>query len=406
MATNNFKFTLARLKDLPSTGERYTVKDTENPYLQCRVSATGKRTLQIHRRPKGQTKPVRVKIQNTGSMSLIRTEADAINAQLSSGINPNEQKKIDEALLITLQDAFDDYKDAKNLADSTIKSYETALDKMEDWKDKPLKDISKSMILELYNELANDSHSSAMKMAQVVRAVWNFTNDLTDNDAFGRPPTIILNKQKKKWSRSSTRNRKITADDLPDWIKAVRNLPSNKAGDGERMAAYLEFLLLTGLRRREAAYLLWEDVNLKDGYFIVRNTKNHSDHCLPITKRTFQLLNIMRDNGEQVFGVEEPKKAIQRVTKDCGINFSCHDLRRTFATLADYSGAGSYAVKGILNHANNDVTGTHYAAYNPLDSSGHVNLDEVKAMKESLQKIEDFILNKAKANENVLQVVK
>ena len=47
MATNNFKFTLARLKDLPSTGERYTIKDSENPHLQCRVSATGKRTLQI-----------------------------------------------------------------------------------------------------------------------------------------------------------------------------------------------------------------------------------------------------------------------------------------------------------------------------------------------------------------------
>jgi site-specific recombinase XerD len=224
---------------------------------------------------------------------LIRTEADAINAQLSSGINPNEQKKIDEALAITLQDAFDNYKDAKNLADKTITSYDAALDKMQtwsngkaikDWKDEPMRNISKQMVLDLYNRINKDSHSTAMKIAQVIRAVWNFTNDLTDNDAFGRSPTIILNKQKKKWSKTTTRNRKITNDDLPDWIKSVRNLPSNKVGEGKRMAAYLEFLLLTGLRRSEAAYLLWEDVNLKDGYFIVRNTKNHSDHCLPIVK--------------------------------------------------------------------------------------------------------------------------
>lgn len=406
MATDKFKFTLARLKDLPATGKRYTVKDTENGYLQCRVSATGTKTLLIYRRPKGQTKPVRVKVQNTGSMNLIRTEADDINAQLSSGINPNEQEKTNKALLITLQDAFNKYKNAKTLADSTIDSYETALDKMEAWKDKPMRDISKSMTLELYNELAENSHSAAMKMAQVLRAVWNFTNDLTDKDDFGRPPTIILNKQKKKWSRSSTRNRKITSDDLPDWFKAVRSLPSNEVGDGKRMAAYLEFLLLTGLRRREAAHLLWEDVDLKAGYFIVRNTKNHSDHCLPITTRTRQLLNIMRDNGDMVFGVEEPKKAIKRVTEDCNISFSCHDLRRTFATLADYSGAGGYAIKGILNHANSDVTGSHYAAYNPMDSSGNVDLNEVKAMKESLQKIEDYILGKAKAKTNILQVVK
>ncbi len=406
MATDKFKFTLARLKALPITGTRYIVRDTDNPHLQCRVSAKGKQTLQVQRRPKGQTKPVRVKIQNTGSINLIRAEADTINAQLSSGINPNEKKRTDDALVITLQDAFDKYKEGKSLATSTIKSYEMALDRMKSWKNKPMKSINKLMVLELYNELAQDSHSTAMKMAQVLRATWNFTNDLTDNDAFGRPPTIILNKQKKKWSRSSTRNRKITIEDLPDWIKAVRNLPSNKYGEGVRMAAYLEFLLLTGLRRREAGHLLWENVNLKGGYFIVKDTKNHSDHCLPITKRTRQLLNIMKGNGEQVFGVEEPKKAIKRVTKACDVVFSCHDLRRTFATLADYSGAGSYAIKGVLNHASNDVTGSHYAAYTPLDSSGNVNLDEVKAMKESLQKIEDFILSKAKANNKLLRIVK
>ncbi len=402
-----FKFTLAKLKTLSATGKRYTVKDTENPYLQCRVSPTGGRSLSIYRKPRGKHTAVRVTIRNTGSMADIKAEADAINKQLSAGINPNERQKEEAALDVTLQEAFDKYVASKSLAPNTLKSYQKALDRMDDWKEKPMRDITKLMVLELYNELAADSHTAAMKVPQVLRAVWNFQNDLTDDDAFGRSPTTVLNKQKKKWSRTTTRNRKIPADKLPAWLDAVRALP-HQQGDGERMAAYLEFLLLTGLRRREAGYLRWENVNLKDGYFIVRATKNHSDHCLPITCRTRQLLHSMRDNGELVFGVEEPKKAINRVTAVCDVKFSSHDLRRTFTTLADHSGAGQYAIKGILNHSpGNDVTGTHYAAYRPLDDAGNVDLSEVESMREPLQKIEDYILSKAKAHRNnVLEVVK
>ena len=407
MATQKFKFTLARLKALPVTGKTFTVKDTETPHLQCRVSAAGKRMFEIYRRPAGKTNPVRVKIRNTATIKQIRAEAEAINAEMSAGINPNERAAIDAALEITLQAAFDQYIKSKQLAPGTVKGYQTALDRMGGWKEKPLRNITKVMVLDLYNELAEKSHTTAMRIPQVLRAVWNFQNDLTDDDAFGRPPTIILNKQKRQWSRTTTRNRKITADQLPAWLEAVRALPRQQ-GDGKRMAAYLEFLLLTGLRRREAGYLCWADVDMKRGYFIVRATKNHSDHCLPITRRTRQLLHAMRDNGALVFGVEEPKKAINRVTAACDVQFSCHDLRRSFATLADYSGAGSYAIKGVLNHAaGNDVTGAHYVGYKPLDDSGNVDLPEVQAMGKSLQKIEDYILQQAKAyRDNVLEVVK
>lgn len=391
---------------MPTIGRRYTVRDTGIPYLQCRVSATGKRTLQICRRPEGQVNPVRVKIQSTESMKHIQAEAHAINVELSAGINPNEREKREAVLKTTLQEAFDQYIAMKNLAPATLASYQKAMERMNDWRDEPIQNIKKLMVLELYNDLEEDSHSAAMKMPQVLRAVWNFTNDLSDNDDLGIPPTVILNKQKKQWSRTNVRNRKIPIDKLPVWLEAVRALPSQK-GDGKRMAAYLEFLLLTGLRRREAGYLRWEDVNMKVGYFIVRDTKNHSDHCLPITKRARQLLHSMRNNGSLVFGVEEPKKAIKRVEAVCDIKFSCHDLRRTFATLADQSGAGSYVIKAILNHApSNDVTGAHYAGYSPLDSSGNVSQEEIQVIGESLQIIENYILLKANLIKNVeLQVV-
>lgn len=407
MDKTQFKFTLARLKALPATGNRYIVRDTEIPGLQCRVSPTGERSLSIYKRPRGKPNPVRVKIHNTGSIAAIQSEALANISDLASGINPNERDKIEAILNVTLQDAFNQFEASKNLAKNTIKKYKRVMANMDAWKNRPLQDITRTMVLERFNKLEERGPSVAREMGQLLSAVWNFQNDLTDNDDFGRSPTIILNKQKKQWAKAGTRNRKIPTDKLPEWVDAVRSLP-NMRGDGKRMAAYLEFLLLTGLRRREASRLKWDDVNMKAGYFIVRQTKNKRDHCLPITRRTKQLLRLMRDNGEFVYGVNDPQRAIKRVRNVCGVEFTSHDLRRTFTTLADHSGAGGYAIKGVLNHAaGNDVTGAHYAAYKPLDSTGNVDLSEVKSMRESLQKIEDYILSQAKAHrDNVLEVVK
>jgi integrase len=385
-APKQLKFTIARLKALPATGERYMVKDTEIPYLQCRVSAAGVRTLSIYRKPRGGKAAVRVKIHNTSTMANIKAEAEEINALLSKGINPNQQSKADALMGVTLQNAFEQYTSSKQLAPGTLRNYQIAMDRMEDWKQSPIREITRLMVLERYNQVAEKSHSAAMKLPQVLRAVWNFQNDLTDDDAFGISPTAILNKQRKNWSRTATRNRKIPRDKLPAWFKAVRGL------DSKRMSAYLEFLLLTGLRRREAGLLRWIDVNLQDGYYIVRSTKNYSDHCLPITRRTRELLEAMQ-GGDLIFGVEEPRKSIRKVSAACSVQFSPHDLRRTFATLADYSGAGAYAIKGILNHsASGDVTALHYAEYKPLDDAGNVDMDAVESMREALQKIEDYIL--------------
>lgn len=46
----------------------------------------------------------------------------------------------------------------------------------------------------------------------------------------------------------------------------------------------------------------------------------------------------------------EPKRAIDAVTAATAITFSCHDLRRTFATLAESLDLSGYTVKALLNH--------------------------------------------------------
>lgn len=401
MNSSKFKFTLARLKALPATGKRYEVSDTQIPGLVCRVSADGTRSLFIFKRPRGETTKVRVKLRSTGNMVGMRLEANQIVADLAGGINPNIKAKEDSLLAITLADAFAQYIKAKNPSKNTVSSYQKAMERMARWADKPVKSITREQVLSLYGEIAKDSESSAMKVGQVLSAVWNFQNDLTDDDAFGRCPTVILNRQKKGWNRIEPRNRDIPEDILPDWIQAVRGL------DSRRMGLYLEFLLLTGLRRREAGHLRWNDVNQKDNYYIVRHTKNGSDHCLPMTIRTKEIIREMIGiNSEEVFGVEEPRKAIKQVIKLTDITFSSHDLRRTYIKLADSSGVGSYVLKALVNHADSsDVTFTHYANLKAIDSTGNVNRTAINKLRDAAQQIEDYILSKAKIKTNVLELV-
>ena len=399
--SSKIKFTLARLKALPATGDRYTVLDTEIPGLQCRVSPTGDKSFSIYKRPKGQHNPVRVKIHNISTIAAIKAEAQAINIDLASGVDPNKKARTEAILSITLEEAHQQYIASKQLAKGTVDIYKRAVDDMDEWRHKPLRDITRLMVLERYNKLIQRNPTAGRRMGMALSALWTLQDDLTDNGDFGQSPTVILNKQVEKWWKGGVRNRKISADALPAWLAAVRGLDSD-------YREYLEVLLLTGLRKGEAAGLMWKDVNLKAGYFIVRKTKNGTDHCLPITRRTRQILNSMRGNGKLVFDAHDPRMAIKQVTKECGVEFSPHDLRRTFTGLGDKSGAGSYAVKGALNHSpGKDVTAAHYAAYKPLDGAGNVDMDEVNAMREPLQKIEDYILSKAKAHrDNVLEVVK
>lgn len=399
MNEKKFTFTLARLKALEATGKAYTVRDDKQQGLICKVSAIGNRSLFIQRRPKGCKKLVWVRVRNDFNMQAIREESTNIIALLNDGINPNTKTKEEDALAISLESAFEQYIQGKKLAASTLAGYRKALERMKEWKDKPLKAISKEMVLDKFNSVASDSPSSATRVAQVLRAVWKYQDDLL-NGKLGGCPVGILNKQQKQWSKSKARQRRINAAAVADWFNAVRNLPN------ERTALYLEMLLLTGLRRRELAGLKWEDVNLTDGYMVFKNTKNHSDHCLPITKRTKELLNsrLGEDIG-YVFGEIDPRRAIARIQNTTGISFSCHDLRRSFATFADKSGIGYFSIKLLLNHKSSDITADHYANVSLLDSRGTVDVESVNELRADLQKLEDYIMGLAYPSAKVVELV-
>jgi integrase len=127
----------------------------------------------------------------------------------------------------------------------------------------------------------------------------------------------------------------------------------------ETFRDYLLLLMFTGLRRTEAASLKWEHVDFSARTFTVIDPKNGCDHTLPTSDFLHELLSKRRQvaKGLYVFPsrsaighITEPRKQILNVCRESGVSFRAHDLRRTFAGIADSLDLPWYAIKKLLNH--------------------------------------------------------
>jgi integrase len=178
-------------------------------------------------------------------------------------------------------------------------------------------------------------------------------------DEEGRSPFVnpvrVLS-ETRSWARIDRRRTLIAPHDLRAWHDAVANLTPTAH-------AYLVTVLLTGLRRREAGSLRWEDIDFDRGTLTVRQTKNGKPHVLPIPNYLRGLLSGLKTPGafadSYVFpGAASNTGRLQAaVFRVSGVRFTIHDLRRTFITVAESLDIPAFALKRLLNHSDGqDVT--------------------------------------------------
>jgi integrase len=185
----------------------------------------------------------------------------------------------------------------------------------------------------------------------VLRTLWAFAAEGRDPTL---PPTNPVGRLKGGWYEIEARKRMVTDDDMPAFYKAVCGLENRIQRD------YLKLLLFTGLRRTEAASLVWSDVDF--GQKVIRipkeRTKGRRELILPMTDVVHALLVERRQLGKAKFvfpansrsgHLEDP--ALWQVEKACGVRVSPHDLRRTYATAANKSKIPWLELKMLVNHA-------------------------------------------------------
>lgn len=344
-----------------------------------------------------------------------RKDAKAWLGAVSSGRDPVAESRRHRQAERTLEEAFKDYMELKRRAKDGLPLKQSTKDDMtrvleeslDDWKSKYLPSITRPMVEQRYKKLADKSVARASIAMRYLRAVFNFEID-RNVDADGKPfitdnPVGVL---KKQWRRVKRRRRVLQPEQLPEWVSAVNGLavvPDREKGTGRRFPKlrhgdvyrdWLFFMALTGCRPIEARELKPENVDLVRRTFFFDDTKNRTDHELPMTDFLYDLLaRRLAVGGERVFcsphdlsPVTNYRYAVSRVKAACGTHFSPGDMRRLASTAMEAAGVPAYTIKAILNHAisdGDDVTGGYVV----------VSLQMKLA---ALKKIEAYVLRRRK----------
>lgn len=400
---------------LPEPGQRVFYWDDQLKGFCVKAVSTGLFYM-VQRRTGGRgSKIVKHVIGKHGEISApeARKQAAMALAELRQGINLNEQKEQREAEKVvnslTLQQAYDEFKTSRTLRPRTLQTYDDNINRCAgDWLDLPIVSITSEMIQKRHKKLSTAGKDgrgkgSANQFGRLLRVVFNYVI-LTKDNGKGQP-LIVENPVKKlsqlqAWNKLEPRDNIIQPDDLQRWYEAVMALESKKLQD------FFLFLIFSGIRRNEAMSLKWADVDTRGAILTLpaEITKTGKKRQLPLTDVLCDILSRRKQNmvvgNPYVFQgmhgrgrLTEPKRAVaivnEALEKDAvikgisGIDWSPHDLRRTYATIASRLDVSYYKLKHLLGHSvSGDVTGNHYVQC------------DVETLREPAQKIANYLKEK------------
>lgn len=159
----------------------------------------------------------------------------------------------------------------------------------------------------------------------------------------------------------------IEREQLPEWFKAVRQIQNPV------IAAYLQTLLLSGARREELAGLKWDDIDFRWNALTIHD-KVEGERTIPLTPYVASLLAALPRRNEWVFSspmaasgrLQEPSIQHRRACAVAGLDVSLHGLRRSFASLAEWTEMPAGIVAQIMGHKPSATAEKHYKR-RPLD---------------------------------------
>jgi integrase len=353
--------------------------------------------------PDGRTRRVTIAGVAEITVEKARERAAELLVEMRRGVDPKAKKET-----MTLRAALDAYLSthSQRLRPRSAESYRLTVERqLGDWLDRPLPEITRDMVEVRHKRIADDAsarsrraavefakrakvraaraeahgwteaaarhraaaeragqrtptkgHAAANGAMRALRLLWNFAAD--KDPMLGANPVRL----KKQWFVVPRRERLVRGDELPSFYSAVCALPNPVHRD------YVLTLLFTGLRRREAATLAWEDVDFAGGVIRIPAVRTKAGRKLDLPMSDFirDLLVARRRVGKTKFvfpsnskvgHIVEPKFALDLIAKSSGVRVSAHDLRRTFVTVAESCEISPLALKALVNHSlGNDVT--------------------------------------------------
>jgi integrase len=120
----------------------------------------------------------------------------------------------------------------------------------------------------------------------------------------------------------------------------------------ELFRCFVEFLLMTGLRREEALSLRTGDLDLERGVIHVYQAKVKQARAVPLHPRAVEILRGLGSSLFQSLNKHHVSRKFAHYLKQLKLQgFKLHSLRHTFATKLVSSGVDIFAVSRLLGHA-------------------------------------------------------
>lgn len=369
------------------TGKVVFHRDTDLPGFGVKLTAAGRVSFIAEARVRrGRT--MRLKLGEYPFMSLpeARREALRVLGLLKQGIDLQAQERkaqeaqraadaVHKAMGVTLGTVVDGFLRDRKL--KTEYDYRTTIKNcFGDWLDKPVREITRQAVEARFREIQDRGIAAggAPRLGQAVKAFKYLASVLgyaRAEEVAGVPllaanPVAVL-AGKKIHRTLKPRTRYIQDEDLWKVMRAIDSLASTAH------RRYLLLLLYTGIRRTEGLTLEWPNVNLdpspRGGYFVVEDTKNGLDHVVPMSSPVRVLFTALwADRGRaspwvfpSAYGactgpLRAPRRAIAWVAEAAEVEFTAHDLRRTFASVAHACGLDPLTIKRAMNHKARDIT--------------------------------------------------
>ncbi|GAO01833.1 site-specific integrase [Anaeromyxobacter sp. PSR-1] len=349
----------------PATG-RLEVYDAEVPGLVLRVSASGVKSWSFTYRVKGDPRRLTLGAFPGVTLKLARERARDARAAVQRGEDPVSDRKEAEreqalnGFTACKKDFIEKYAKPKN---KTWKETERVLDRLAVpvWGDRPVKEIRRRDVVELIEDVASDTPFQANQLRLHLSKMfsWLLVREVVDaNPVTGIPPPVDLH----------PRERILSDAELVALWKATLRL-------GFPFGPATRFLLLTGVRRNEAGFLRWDELDGNWAAMPGSRMKNGRDFRAPLSAAAKAIVDSMPKLGVYVFTTngktpisgwgkakERLDKLMSEELRERVAEWRFHDLRRTMATGVAMLGYRREVIDRILAHVpqKSDVTSSVY----------------------------------------------
>ncbi len=356
-----------RILPIPTDGKRTYYYDNKIPGLGVMIFPSGTKTFFLYKRIDG--KPDKIKLGRFPDMSpeQATNAAYKLMGKISEGANPNSDKKKLKTEL-TFDKLFEQY--MTEYAKAHKKSWKNDLDLYNlyliEWKSKKISSITKIMVTNLHIKIGNDyGQYAANRTLSLLHIIFNKAIEWGFE---GVNPCSGIKKFKEK-----SRERFLQTDELPRFFEALNSEPNVLFRD------YFYISLLTGARRSNILAMNWNDVNLENKTWRIKETKNGESQIVHLSSQATEILikRFQSKYSDWVFPsmtsasghIEEPKKVWKRILTNAKIeDLRIHDLRRTFGSWQAATGANSYIIGKSLGHKTQQATAIY----------ARLNLDPVR----------------------------